>query len=555
MVKGTACGLMLLAAGALSAASESGYAGSKVCAGCHRQIYDNYIRTAMGQSMRPAGGSRDLARLPAPVTIPSGNHFFEVRREGNALYQSEYEPGPAEEPVFRTRYKLEYAVGSGVNGSTYIVKRGRYLFEAPLSYFVRTKTWELSPGYEAADPGFGRPIAAGCIACHSGRPQPVRDREGLFDEPPFQELAIGCENCHGPGALHVRERGNRKAIVNPARLPAQLAEDICMSCHQAGDARVLLPGRDYADFRPGTALSETLAIFVIPPASDGSQPQDLLDHHFAMRLSKCFAASEGRLSCLTCHNPHSIPSRENAGAYYRKKCLTCHAENSCSAPRERRVREASDHCVQCHMPKREIGMISHSALTNHRIVTRSDEALAPQAVRQTASDLPDLIFLNRAGARSAPNLTLLQAYGELVSRAPRYRSRYFELLGELSQSAANEPVVQAALGRKAFLESGPEANREAIQRLSKAIQLGFTSSTVYENLAEALVREGRTSDAVEALKKGLELMPFSPRLHKFLAARYIDLKEYPRAKQVMERYLELFPDDDFVRGLLRKLQP
>src|SRR5262249_1135077 len=150
-------------------------------------------------------------------------------------------------------------------------------------------------------------------------------------------------------------------------------------------------------------------------------PQDLLEHHFAMRLSKCFMASEGRLSCLTCHNPHAIPTRENSGAYYRKKCLTCHVENSCRAPSQKRMREAQDRCVRCHMPKREVGRISHSALTNHRIVARSDEPLPQQAFQQTTTELPDVIFLNRAGARKLPKLTLLQAYGELMSRAPQYR--------------------------------------------------------------------------------------------------------------------------------------
>jgi len=54
--------------------------------------------------------------------------------------------------------------------------------------------WDLSPGYEFADYGFNRPMAAGCVVCHSGRPRLARDRNGVYLDPPFQEMAIGCEN-------------------------------------------------------------------------------------------------------------------------------------------------------------------------------------------------------------------------------------------------------------------------------------------------------------------------------------------------------------------------
>ena len=173
------------------------------------------------------------------------------------------------------------------------------MFQAPLSLYSRTGDWDLSPGYEHADYGFNRPIHAACLICHSGQPRPVADRNGAYHDPPFRELAIGCENCHGPGALHVKERAQGGArnpdtsIVNPARLGARLAENICMNCHQTGDARVLQPGKDYSDFRPGTWLSDTLAIFKVRTAAADT---DLLEHHSAMKDSRCFIASRGRLS-------------------------------------------------------------------------------------------------------------------------------------------------------------------------------------------------------------------------------------------------------------------
>jgi len=104
----------------------------------------------------------------------------------------------------------------------------------------------------------------------------------------------------------VASGGARRSIVNPARLSPRLAEQICINCHQGGDARVLQPGKEYADFRPGTWLSDTLAILkMVSQRSD----EDLLEHHSAMQASKCFSGSEGKLSCFTCYDPHSQPVR------------------------------------------------------------------------------------------------------------------------------------------------------------------------------------------------------------------------------------------------------
>jgi len=60
--------------------------------------------------------------------------------------------------VFRDTNKIEWIMGSGANGWSAIVRRGDYLFQAPLSFYSSAKTWGLSPGYEFGDYGFRRPI-------------------------------------------------------------------------------------------------------------------------------------------------------------------------------------------------------------------------------------------------------------------------------------------------------------------------------------------------------------------------------------------------------------
>lgn len=518
------------------------YLGSDACAACHRSIYDNYRRTAMGRSVVKVAA---LA-LPQEARVQSNKWKREYRvfAEGGELHQAESEQR-AGATVFEAARKLEYAIGSGENGISFAVRRGNHLFQAPLSFYAKTRQWDLSPGFEETGEGFGRPIYEACIVCHSGRPQAIANREGLYRDPPFSELAIGCENCHGPGELHVSERarGLRAApdtsIVNPARLPARLAEDICMQCHQAGDTRVLLPDRRYTDFRPGTPLIRTLAIFRLVPDPERG---DLLDHHEAMKSSRCYRASSGALSCLTCHDPHEQPSAAAAPAYFRSRCLRCHDDRDCRLdPVSRWRQQPPDNCAGCHMAKRSVQGIAHAALTNHAIPGR------PGAALESRPESPGLSLLNAyPGERDLPAVTLMAAYGELMARQPALASKYLEFLDAAARSAADDPLVLAALGRRA-IEEDPE---KAVRLLLRAEQKGAPGPATYTDLDEAFTRQGRAAEALSALERGLAEFPYSKVIRKRLALAYINRKLYDRAKKALQDYVREFPEDPFMRGLL-----
>ena len=486
------------------------YAGSQACAGCHRQIYEQWARSAMARSLERPG--TEGPREPVTVYNAASQRYYQVFRDANGLSQSEYQLGGDGKAIFRVTHPVAYVVGSGNNGHSYIVRHSGGLFQAPLSFYSRSGSWELSPGYERSDPGFGREILPVCIDCHGGR-----------------EKRIGCEDCHGPGQAHVAAAG-KGGIVNPVKLPSRLAEDICMRCHQDGDARILQPGKSEADFRPGRPLSETVALFRIPETAETS---DLLEHHLAMRASKCYTGSGGKLGCLTCHNPHA-PTGEA-----RNHCGQCHAEAACTLPREKR---GPADCVSCHMPKREARQVSHSALTQHRIVRRPGQP-APAA----AENLPGLLYLNGSPG-DLPRVTLLQAYAQLLEKRPDSTSRYLALLEETRRSDPRHPFVLAALGRKALRESDPRA----VEILTDAVRAPAISPVPYQDLAEALTRAGRDADAARVLREGTGRFPFSGVLQKLLAARYIALHEYPAARQTITGYLDLFPEDSFMREMLRR---
>jgi hypothetical protein len=543
-----------------------GYVGSQVCGGCHASVYQSYVKTDMGRSMSLPEHPDELARIPSRVTIHDAklNRYFETFRQDSDMFQSEYELAANGIEVFRNTQKIAYVIGSGANGVGYIVRQGGYLLEAPLSYYTKSKSWALSPGYELGDYGFSRTVAAGCIVCHSGLPQPAPGEYGRYNDPPFRELAIACESCHGPGELHVQERTKATplagttdtSIVNPAKLSGWLADDICMNCHQAGDTRVLQPGKTYSDFRPGTPLDGTVAIFAIPltPASPPASP--LLEHFSLMKLSKCFTSSGGRMSCLTCHDPHVQP-RLNAAAYYRQRCLTCHTEKSCSLTlRARNKNSPPDDCAGCHMPKRSLALISHSVLTDHRIVKNPGEFYPEAAFRQTTADLPDLVHVSAVpGSKEpVPPLTVLRAYSELLEAHPEFREPYNELLDQLARTDPDSLTVLSALGSRSMSEGTPEGKDAATRYFSRALQLGSSSVSDYQNLGSLLAEAGRTQEATTVVELGIKLDPYDERLYKALAVLSISAHRYAQALAVMKKDLELFPEDDFMRSLIGKAQ-
>ena len=540
--------------------SSTLYVGSAACSRCHNAIYRTYTKTAMGRSMASATSGRlpDLS-LPAHSTNDKLDRHFDIFTRDGKLYESEYAIAADSSEIFRDTRPIEWLIGAGVNGFGPVVEQDHYLFQAPLSFYTRPETWGPSPGYEATDLGFNRPILPGCIFCHSGRANPIALANGQYADPPFSELSIGCENCHGPGGAHIQAMGGAPhaakstQIVNPSRLTPYLANNICMACHQTGDVRLLKPGKTYNDIKPGRPLDETLKILLVPPTPESPPDVDHVEHYYSMTLSKCYRSSAGRMGCISCHDPHVQPTAEEAPEYFAGRCLKCHTNQSCKIQLEIRLRrQPSNDCAGCHMPKRDIQVISHSSATNHRILARPDEPFPDITFRQTTSALPDLIDLDpppRLQNGAIPQLTLLQAYGELAAEKSQYVAPYLEVLAGLEKSNPDNALVQAAVGRRE-LKSGNFA--AAAEHLQRALSLASPQATTCADLADALTHLDRKSEAVTWLDKSIQLDPFNPFTQRTLVVRLIELKQYARARAALEHYVEVFPQDTFMRQMLLK---
>ena len=501
-----------------------------------------------------------IANLPLPGSFYNAalDRHFEVFARDGKLYQSEYQTGADGAEVFRNTQEIRWIVGAGANGYSALVQQGSYLLEAPLSYYVRTGKWEPSPGYENTDTGFTRPVLAGCISCHSGRATPADQDTGKFATAPFAQVGIGCENCHGPGAAHIHAESTAHGqkvrdpqIVNPGKLTSNLENDICMSCHEAGDARVLRPGKTFQDFRPGTPLDDTFSILMVPLQRGAPDNRDHVQHYFEMSMSKCFRATGGELRCATCHDPHYEPTAAQAPDYFNTRCLGCHAShNTCTAPAAVRAQiTPTDNCIGCHMPQRAASETAHTSLTNHRILVRPGEPWPEEAFNQTTPELPDLVHINRVPGRAddVPALSLLEAYRELAQRRPAYAPRYDAILDQLALSDPGNGRVQLGLGQRDLNRGNAD---DAIAHLQRAVALDPTRGVAVASLARALAQQGRLSEAVAASQQAVSLTPYNPLYQKALIDQLIAAQQYDKAVAAMEHYLQLFPEDSFMRRML-----
>src|SRR5262249_33497010 len=204
--------------------------------------------------------------------------------------------------------------------------------------------------------------------------------------------AIGCERCHGPGALHAKRgagsAGPDLTIVNPACLAPALRESVCQQCHLQGWFRFPRAGRDPFDFRPGLPLHRFLAVFV---RKEGNPDRmELIGQVEQMESSRCHRESGGELGCISCHDPHRLPPSATKAEYYRGRCLECHEQRGCALPAaERRSRGPGEDCVACHMPRPAVADVPHTVTTNHRIPRGGGTSVSRPTRARAAPGVPD----------------------------------------------------------------------------------------------------------------------------------------------------------------------
>jgi tetratricopeptide (TPR) repeat protein len=399
---------------------EVGYIGMQTCQSCHSNIHETYIETGMGQSFDRASKQKTAARFGdhALVYDSISNFYYFPYFEENSMYVLEFRLENGDTTHQRLE-QIDYIIGSGHHTNSHIIENNGYYYQAPVTYYTQEQRWDLAPGYdEGANLRFGRYLTSECFTCHNHFPEPV---PGSLNKYSTMPTGIECERCHGPGALHVKEklagetvdtsRFADYSIVNPRRLSRDLQMDLCQRCHLQGLA-VLEPGKSFYDFRPGMPLAEVMQVY-LPRYTDSHERFIMASQADRLRMSPCYLESE--MTCITCHNPHHSVRKTDQSPRFNATCTNCHQSTEqpeCSAP-ETDLAEVNHNCVHCHMPSSASIDIPHVSITDHYI---SKENTRYQ--RQTTADNTPAEFLGLQAltSKEPDNHDLARAYLEMYEK-------------------------------------------------------------------------------------------------------------------------------------------
>ncbi|WP_406700967.1 multiheme c-type cytochrome [Singulisphaera sp. Ch08] len=320
------------------ARDSSNFVGSRTCSECHPGEAAQHSRSGHAQTLRPP--ARALAewlegRSAGDPDYPEARWSYD--RSDGRLFAERVEGNSSR----RDRLELEFAFGSGTHATTFVSltdpnPEHPQALEHRLSFFASNSRIDVTPGQLACTdlPGrspLGRALnefeTRKCFECHSTR---LSSRG-----PSTLELAslipnVSCERCHGPGREHVETARRGEEVTSlvmpfgPGRSTSEAQVRMCGHCHRLPE---FVPQRDRYPENPILVRFQSVGLME----------------------SRCYKESQGKLSCVTCHNPHARTSHDQAR--YEAACLACHQgpkQVACS------IAEVTG-CVGCHMPRRDSG--------------------------------------------------------------------------------------------------------------------------------------------------------------------------------------------------------
>lgn len=539
----------------LMAAAPAGHVDAKLCAGCHRQIAEDYARTGMGRSFnRPSA-----AAMPDPprefLHDRSDTRYAVVQRDG-AWYQRRWQLGFAGKEANVEELRIDYVMGSGNHARTFLHRTARgTLLELPFGWYAEGGgRWDMSPGSDSARPWTRRFISYNCMFCHNGLPAIPGGHDEPGADPVYTgELPMGidCQRCHGPGARHLAAVKNRNStaadvrasVVNPARLQPERAMEICMSCHLETTSgripsRIVRFDRGPFSYIPGEPLADFMLTFDHAPGTGHNDKFEAVSSVYRLRQSKCFTESAGKMTCTTCHDPHKALRGAAAAAEYSKKCAQCHTPHV-----------ATNDCVSCHMPKRRAEDTPGMVMTDHRIQRRrpARDLVAPFRERppeeyrgEVVPYYPAKVDALYHAVAQVGNGNNLEAGVPLLAREIAARKPKEAEFGHVLSDAAKALGMPVAAGvprpqRPDLANADPETIR-------RAIDADPMLPDQHRFLGAALLRAGKPAEALSAFRDALRTDPGDDAAWDLAGRALAELRQSPEAYFHFERALRLRPD-------------
>ena len=527
---------------------HSGYTGSSVCASCHTEIAESYAQTPMALSSGKMEGSAFQESLAQAkfVHAQSGVTYRILKEKTQTFFEYLREGKQTPRDDLRGKVRLDYFIGSGAAGRSYVSVLGGHLFQAPVSYYGQTGKWDISPGFQEYDHAhLSRPIEVRCLECHASRLQPIAGTQNGFTEPPFLEEGVSCERCHGSGAGHALRKQNQDPmglpdIVNPVKLEPSRRDSVCSNCHLSGEARIRKAGS--GTFRPGDLLSEHVLSFVW--SDKQTDNLTVTSHVEKLSQSRCQQVSGTRLWCGSCHSVHKTIAASARVEHYRQKCLACHENSGCKASRETRA-QAADNCLSCHMPKSPTVDVGHTVFTDHSIPRRL-HARTTESVKVSGTTLQPF------GISAATSRDLGLAYAEVatVQKHRAFAERSFELLKGVENQLSNDAP---ALLQLAFHYDGKQDRNKATQLYTRTLAVDPSEIVALLNLGALLAQQQQFQKAISLWQDALKRNPGLETASVYLALARLRTGNAFLAREDLLRALEFNPDSRMTREMLANL--
>jgi len=332
------------------------YVGRQTCAECHQKEHELWLGSDHDRAMQLAteetvlGDFNDTSFTYQGVTT----RFF--RRNGKFLVNTEGPDGQYRD------YEIKYTFG--------VRPLQQYMVEFPdgrvqvlrESWDVEKKRWfyvtppdvtdeRIEPGDPLHWTGIAQNWNTTCADCHSTNVHKHYDVATNTYRTTFEEIDVSCEECHGPGSVHValarrwspfwdRTLGYGLPPLKSKNLDVQL--ETCAKCHSRRH-------QVHEDFRPGKPLLDYYEPQLLAAGlyeADG-QILDEVYEYGSFTQSKMYAH---RVRCSDCHEPHSLKLKLPGN----QLCGQCHVPAKYDTPAHHHhpMNSAGAQCVECHMPSR-----------------------------------------------------------------------------------------------------------------------------------------------------------------------------------------------------------
>jgi Tfp pilus assembly protein PilF len=510
-------------------AGKPAYVRNQACQTCHREIYESYARTPMA---RTSGLARPNLIEGAFRHERSGVQY-RVFADGDKAYLAYERPG---DPAMRGRQELEYSVGSNTRGRTFLFEIEGLLYQSPINYYAQKRVWDMSPGYQSlTEMELNHAVPPSCLFCHaSGVQTPEPGAPNRYAGAPFLQDGVGCERCHGPGGDHVLGKGD---LVDPSKLAGARRDAVCVQCHLEGQATVRRVGRTLEAYRPGDLLSDYVTTFVYEETDRDAL--GAVSQVEALARSRCKRRSGDRLTCITCHDPHTTPPPERRVAYYRDKCLMCHEPSFAQ-----RHQGGNPDCIACHMPRHESADIGHTQVTDHRIPRR------PSAGSAASAPAPDRRLVPFGPSHGEPR-DLGLAYAEVALRGNAFAGQ--EAVRLLEQALDRNPRDPEVLTHLGFLYDQIDKDRRAAVLYERALEVDPEAAVAVSNLAVIYASRGDLEKALPLWKRSFAEDPGRSAVGMDLALGLCKSGDAPGARDTLVEVLRHNPDLGRARAMLREV--